>query len=71
MCQINDIIMLGAEDSKMARRGRPKVPKAEYKGKMLLVRLTGQDMRRLDAAAQKAGVSRPEFARRAILEVLR
>ena len=50
------------------KRGRPKVPPAEYKGRIVQVRVTNAEQRMLASAAKKEGLRLSEWIRRAIFD---
>ena len=54
----------------MAKRGRPKVSKSQYKGKVVQVRVTTSEYRRLQKAADAEGILLSEWVRREILSAL-
>ena len=55
----------------MARkRGRPKVPKSEFKGKFVGIRVTTAEHRRLKKAAEEEGKMLAEWMRAALYERL-
>ena len=49
--------------------GRPKKPDSERKADELRIRLTEEDRRTLDAAAQKAGIETSTWARTELLRI--
>lgn len=51
----------------MSKIGRPKLPKATRKARVLSVRLTIDERRAVEAAAKRDGTALPEWTRRAIL----
>jgi hypothetical protein len=50
------------------KRGRPKVPPSEYKGRIVQVRVTNAEHRMLAGAAKKDGLRLSEWIRRAIFD---
>jgi hypothetical protein len=50
------------------KRGRPKVPPSEYKGKIVQVRVTRGEHRMLLGAARKDGLRLSDWIRRAIFD---
>jgi hypothetical protein len=49
-------------------KGRPKVPKADKLGQIIQFRMTAQERKRCEAAAQRAGDKLSKWIRRALLE---
>jgi hypothetical protein len=51
----------------MAKMGRPPVPKRDYRGEFITVRLRPAEKRAILAAARKAGVGHTDWARSILL----
>jgi|SRR5665213_512839 len=54
--------------SKPKKVGRPKLPKGEAKGKLVALRLKGDDLKRVEAAAKSTNESVSEWMRRSLEE---
>jgi len=50
-----------------AKRGRPKLPRGEKKGKTIIVRVSSAERHACDAAAKKADLKLATWARDALL----
>ena len=48
--------------------GRPKIPKADRKGKMTGVRLTPEERKTIDSAALKEGLGLSKWMRKTLLD---
>jgi hypothetical protein len=51
----------------MAKMGRPPVPKRDYRGEFITVRLRAAEKRAIIAAARKAGAGHTDWARSVLL----
>jgi hypothetical protein len=55
----------------MAKMGRPPVPKRDYRGEFITVRLRSSEKREILKAARKAGGQYTDWARSVLLEAAR
>jgi uncharacterized protein (DUF1778 family) len=53
--------------AKPKKPGRPKLPKGEAKGKLVAIRLTVEEVKRIDAAAKAESQGRSEWMRSTLL----
>jgi hypothetical protein len=60
-----------AQQSKVKRVGRPKLPKGEAKGRIVPVRFTGDDLKAMAAAAKASKQTLSEWIRVTIHGTLR
>ena len=54
----------------MKKMGRPKISKAERKGELVLIRVSADEQKAIDAAADAQGVSRSKWVRDALQAAL-
>ncbi len=52
---------------KKPKAGRPKLPEGSTKGEMLRIRVTAEELKTIEAAAQASGKTRSEFIREKLL----
>lgn len=51
--------------------GRPKLPKGEAKGEVFSVRVAANEAAQIGLAIRKSGMSKPEWARNALISMAR